>query len=427
MVHPGQRGQVAVARPGSGRRGCARPGWRSRRRRRRSRRPSRARCRVEPDRGVPVPGDARAARPRVGDPAPSQRREQVDERPRAGAREHARRPGRTPGRIAEPEVVRRAPAAEGEPVVRGALPVDDQVPGSVKVSPRGPGRSRAQTSARQRLGGDHQRVDRHDVARGPGSVGRPRLGGPDHAPAPARCRGRSPTRPRRERAAPASARRCGRPALDGARPARGPAGPGGSRAQCGVYVPPSTPAAPHGSRDAVGVQQVRLVAPAAVRGDLGARPARAGPAVRASATVPPVAKSQSMPLGRGDAADLVDGVAHGPRASRAPRRGRAGGPARRPDTGNSAEHQPPLRPHAPNPATSRSTTQRRAATGRPRAGSTPSTGRCSPAPTIADVAVGVAVERRAGGGHVGVRSARRWSHHSETGGRHGVTGAPTPR
>ena len=61
------------------------------------------------------------------------------------------------------EVVRRAAAAEGEPAVGGALAVDDQVPVV------GEGLALAQPDpvphvVGQRLGGDHQRVDRRDVA-----------------------------------------------------------------------------------------------------------------------------------------------------------------------------------------------------------------------------------------------------------------------
>ena len=82
-----------------------------------------------------------------------------------------------------------------------------------------------------------------------------------------------------------------------------------------------------------------------------------------------------------------------PPASR--RRGRAvpAGQRGRRRAGNSAEHQPPLRPLAPNPATSRSTTSTRRP-GRPAAGvRRPEAGVAGA--DDADVGLGVAVQRRA--------------------------------
>jgi hypothetical protein len=80
------------------------------------------------------------------------------------------------------------------------------------------------------------------------------------------------------------------------------------------------------------------------------------------------------------------------RAGRAPHPGRAGGRGRRSDAGKSAEHQPPLRPLAPNPAISASRTATRTAgrreqgVGRPQAG--------EPGTDDADVDVEVAVQAR---------------------------------
>ena len=92
----GSRGDVGVAGPAPGRRGCARPGWWWPRRRRRSRLPSRRPvARSRPDRRAPVPRHARAGRPRCASPATSaSSREQL----RAGsgaAREDGAGHGRT--------------------------------------------------------------------------------------------------------------------------------------------------------------------------------------------------------------------------------------------------------------------------------------------------------------------------------------------
>ena len=64
-------------------------------------------------------------------------------------------------------------------------------------------------------------------------------------------------------------------------------------------------------------------------------------------------------LGCSRGADQVDGVLHGPCAWRPWRLGRTWRTSAPSETANNAEHQPPLRPEAPNPATSFSTTAMR--------------------------------------------------------------------
>ena len=88
--------------------------------------PRRARCRgrgpteAHQSRGMPsAPPHAWVTR------VPAQHREQVEQRRVQRAKTRSSRSNS--GRIREPEVVRRAAAAEDEPVVGGALAVDDQV------------------------------------------------------------------------------------------------------------------------------------------------------------------------------------------------------------------------------------------------------------------------------------------------------------
>ena len=64
-------------------------------------------------------------------------------------------------------------------------------------------------------------------------------------------------------------------------------------------------------------------------------------------------------LGRDHAPDLADGLLHGQALGACRRPGPAALSSVASDTLNSAEHQPPLRPDAPNPATSRSSTAMR--------------------------------------------------------------------
>ena len=80
---------------------------------------------VEPDRGAPVARDAERAAPRVGDPGAGEHREEVDQ----GGVEPGEDPLVAVVLRLDPraEVVRRAAAAEDQPVVGGALAVDDQV------------------------------------------------------------------------------------------------------------------------------------------------------------------------------------------------------------------------------------------------------------------------------------------------------------
>ena len=81
---------------------------------------------VQPDRGAPVARDAERAAPRVGDPGAREHREQVDQ----GLAQLGEDPvvAVVAGPDPRAEVVRRPAAAEHQPVVGGALAVDDQVP-----------------------------------------------------------------------------------------------------------------------------------------------------------------------------------------------------------------------------------------------------------------------------------------------------------
>ena len=89
-------------------------------------RPGQPGAAVQPDGGPPVPGDPERPAPGVGEAGAPQHREQVEQR-RVQRGEH-------PVVVVElrpdprPEVVRRPAAAEDQPVVGGALAVDDQVP-----------------------------------------------------------------------------------------------------------------------------------------------------------------------------------------------------------------------------------------------------------------------------------------------------------
>ncbi len=139
------------------------------------------------------------------------------------------------------EVVRRAPPAEGEAPVRRPLPVDDQVAGVVEglpvaqpdLVPRGVG---------QRLGGDHERVERHQRPALAVERGGVALGGPDDDVGLERCPGRCARGPVRWRSPgwPRGGRRRGAPPRS---PTRGPAGPGGSPRSGACSSAPRTPAA----------------------------------------------------------------------------------------------------------------------------------------------------------------------------------------
>ena len=81
------------------------------------------------------------------------------------------------------EVVRGAATAERDPPVGGALAVDHQPAGVAERRPVGQP-DRVEHVGRQRLGGDHQRVDRHQRAAQAGELGSERLGGPHAEPRP---------------------------------------------------------------------------------------------------------------------------------------------------------------------------------------------------------------------------------------------------
>ena len=89
-----------------------------------------ARRPVEPHAAVPVPGDAERTTPVVREVDVGEHGEQVADR----VDEHGPHPlvGVEAGVDARPEVVRGAAAAEGQPAVGGALPVDDRVAGVVE-------------------------------------------------------------------------------------------------------------------------------------------------------------------------------------------------------------------------------------------------------------------------------------------------------
>ncbi len=128
-------------------------------------------------------------------------------------------------------------------------------------------------------------------------------------------------------------------------------------AQCGVYVPPSTPAAATRSPASAAVSSARSAEPnpysLASATSAVARSSCAGD--RASCTVPPLAQWQSMPSAVTAAAtsSTVCCIARCMAIAASRPAIRASLPS---DAGNSAEHQPPLRPDAPNPAISRSQT-----------------------------------------------------------------------
>ena len=254
------------------------------------------------------------------------------------------------------EVVGRAPAAEDQAVVVGALAVDDQVPvvgeglaaGQPDLVPGGPG---------ERLGGQHERVDRHHRAALAGEAGRVALGGPHHhlgahgarggdratrarSGARGSARGPAPRAARRRRRAGAPAARDGSPRSRGCTSRRGPGSPAAG--------PRSRPRRGAPGRRAPGTARARPP-PRARR--------HCGP-VRASTTVPPLANGTPR---RSATRPTSSTVAH---ISRCWARAAAGlEPGRRAslscEAGNSAEHQPPLRPDAPYPATSASSTTMR--------------------------------------------------------------------
>ena len=164
---------------------------------------------------------------------------------------------------------------------------------------------------RQRLGRDHERVHRGDRrGRDPGRCARPGLGRADH-PAGAHD---AVVGDDRARGQPQRARPLGDPGAAGRAPrraARGPAAAGWTRAQSGVYEPPTTPVGADVLRDPVGVEQVRLVAPARRRRPTSAATRSSCGRLRASVTVPPNANPQSICSAAATPPDLDDGVPHG--------------------------------------------------------------------------------------------------------------------
>ena len=247
----------------------------------------------------------------------------------------------------------------------------------------------------QRLGGDHQGVDRHDrppVTRQPRGVA---LGGAhDDVGADRAVVGVDRARLDREDAGalvdPAAAPldRTGEPAHEPERV--------DGRAVGGVRRPEGVGDRARWSRVSAGSSsrsRPRRGPTPGVRRPRRGR-AAAAPRVRATMTVPPLAQWASMPSASSDPPDLVD-------ARRASRRA---GPARPPaptpgagqpvgGIGKSAEHQPPLRPEAPKPAVSASsTTTRSVGSAREQVVGGPEPGEAGA--DDGDVAVGVRRQRR---------------------------------
>ena len=85
-------------------------------------------------------------------------------------------------------------------------------------------------------------------------------------------------------------------------------------AQSGVYVAPRVPVARStlSASPAPSSRRSSLPRPHVPADDTSSRARRSWARLRARLIVPPLAKSASMPSARGDAGDLVDGLAHGP-------------------------------------------------------------------------------------------------------------------
>ncbi len=215
--------------------------------------------------------------------------------------------GVEPGPDGRSPVVGRAAAAEGDPVVGGPLAVDDQ------VALVGEGLGAAQADGLpgrrvERLGGDHQRVDRGHRPTGGGQGGGPRLGGAQHVAGPYRAaRGAHP--PGFDVHDPRALEDRHAPGLDGVGQAadqrqrldpRAVGGPGGAE-----HVAGGKPCACR-----VGVQQLDLVAPPPGLLGLGPGPGEldrgAGERERPADAEPAVDA-----LGRAHPADLAHGLAHG--------------------------------------------------------------------------------------------------------------------
>ena len=209
------------------------------------------------------------------------------------------------------EVVRRAAAAERQPAVRGALPVDDEVPvvaERLALAPVRPGPTRRRAAARSRPSASRP-VRRS--RRIPGSSAcSPRSRGPRRRPAPGRAAVTTPAGLDRGDRCPlvAPSRRAARPR----EPARGPAAPGGStrsaacrsrrapRPRCRCDVASSAPSSARSSSP----KPHRRASATSAR----ARSSCTG--VRAATTVPPLLKWQSMPSASATRPDLVDGTLH---------------------------------------------------------------------------------------------------------------------
>ena len=268
-----------------------------------------------------------------------------------------------------PQVVRRPAAAEDEPVVRGPLAVDDQVPVvGESLPPRQP--DLVPDLRGQRLGRDDQRVDRHHGARQPRQPGREPL-----------RRAHDVRRPHRAAAGAHDARfdrERRRPLVEG------DAATGHDLGQAADQSARVDGRAVGGVRRAEGPRRAQPLARLG-RGEhlvavLGARPGELGLAPR---------EDDGAALGE----VAVDALGEGHALTSSTEARIAASCASPSDVGNSAEHQPPLRPEAPNPATSASSTtilQRRVGLGEVVR---------RPEPGVAgtddgDVRLGVTLERR---------------------------------
>lgn len=133
---------------------------------------------VVADGRVPVAGDGERPAPRVGEVELDLRQELTKGGPQGREDRVVVVEG---GPDARAVVVGRSPPAEGDPVVDGALAVDDEVP--VVGEDLAVGQTdRVPLLRRERRGGDHERVDGREPSTQPGQRRRPRLGGAHDGP-----------------------------------------------------------------------------------------------------------------------------------------------------------------------------------------------------------------------------------------------------
>ena len=132
-------------------------------------------------------------------------------------------------------------------------------------------------------------------------------------------------------------------------------------AQCGVNDPPRTPSAASiaAASPASSIRSSASVKPRACAVATSSRNRASCAGERASVIVPPRWNCASMPSSSIDPADLVAGLLHRAVQSQRTAAGDDFRASTSHEVGKSALHQPPLRPEAPNPATSCSSTATR--------------------------------------------------------------------